>query len=141
MKDYNRSENLINLLTSKLRTISLLYWPGNFLWRNYRLTNKRYARDNRLMSSKRSYRRTRLAPRCRLITSWWCTIYQGSSCSLVKVVRELGLKRRETVWSLSTVFFKKLAKFYSSTRGPGRTNLWFIDYLVLSRSKSYVGKR
>ena len=28
---------------------------------------------------------------------------QGFGCSPIKVVRELGLKRRETVWSLSTV--------------------------------------
>ena len=133
---------LISVHTSILRiSFCLPYWTDNILRMSYRSTDKRYARDNRLMNHASSYRRVSLAPRCRLITSWWCTVYQGSSCSLVKVVRELGLKRRETVWSLSTVFFKKLAKFYSSTRGPGRTNLWFIDYLVLSRSKSYVGKR
>jgi len=30
-------------------------------------------------------------------------IFQGSACSAVKMVRELGLERRETVWSLSVV--------------------------------------
>jgi len=28
-------------------------------------------------------------------------------CSIIKVVRELGSKRRETVWSLSVVFYEK----------------------------------
>ena len=116
----------------------LSYWTDKFLRKSYRSTDKRYARDNRLMNFMSSYWGVRLAPRCRLITSWWCTIYQGSSCSLVKVVHELGLKRRETVWSLSTVFYTKLATIYFSTRGPGRINLWFIDCCNKSRSKSYV---
>jgi len=66
-----------------------------------RLTNKRYARDNRLMFSERSYWRERLAPRCRLITSWLWRGFQGFVCSPIKVVRELGLDRREAGWSLS----------------------------------------
>jgi hypothetical protein len=36
------------------------------------------------------------------------TIFQGSVCSTVKMVRELGLERRETVWSLSAAMMKKL---------------------------------
>ena len=36
----------------------------------HRSTDKRYAGDNRLMTPKSPYRRSRLAPRCRLITSW-----------------------------------------------------------------------
>jgi len=67
-----------------------------------------------------------LAPRCRLITTWWCTSYQGFGCSPIKVVRELGLERRETVWSLSTVALLKKTSFYFSTRGPRRNNLWFM---------------
>jgi len=118
---------LISVPTSILRIYCLPYWTDNVLRISYRSTDKRYAGDNRLMNLTSSYWRIRLAPRCRLITSWWCTIYQGSGCSPVKVVRELGLKRRETVWSLSTVFLKKLTKLYPSTRGPGRTNLWYID--------------
>jgi len=47
--------------------------------------------------------RVRLAPRCRLITSWSWSWFQGFGCSPNKVVRELGLERRETVWSLSTI--------------------------------------
>jgi len=49
------------------------------------------------------YRRDRLAPRCRLITSWSCNRLQGFGCSPIKVVRELGSERRETVRSLSTI--------------------------------------
>jgi len=49
------------------------------------------------------YWRNRLAPRCRLITSWGCKWSQGFGCSPIKVVRELGLERRETVWSLSSI--------------------------------------
>ena len=48
-----------------------------------------------------------MAPRCRLITSWLGIIFQGLICSIIKVVRELGSKRRETVWSLSVVFYEK----------------------------------
>ncbi len=36
-----------------------------------------------------------LAPRCRLITSWGCSRSQGFGCSPIKVVRELGSKRRQ----------------------------------------------
>jgi hypothetical protein len=35
------------------------------------------------------------------------TIFQGSVCSTVKMVRELGSERRETVWSLSATKMKK----------------------------------
>ena len=35
--------------------------------------------------------------------SWGCSRSQGYGCSPFKVVRELGSKRRETVWSLSAV--------------------------------------
>ena len=55
------------------------------------------------MAPESPYRRGRLAPRCRLITSWLWRGFQGFVCSPIKVVRELGLERRETVRSLSTV--------------------------------------
>src|SRR5687767_15695649 len=70
------------------------------MWNCHRSTDKRYARDNRLIESKSSYRRLGLAPRCRLITSWGWRRSQGSGCSPVKVVHELGLERRETVRSV-----------------------------------------
>jgi len=54
------------------------------------------------MAPESPYRRGRLAPRCRLITSWLWRGFQGFVCSPIKVVRELGLERRETVRSLST---------------------------------------
>jgi len=53
------------------------------------------------MVSESPYRRDRLAPRCRLITSWSWRRFQGFGCSPIKVVRELGSERRETVRSLS----------------------------------------
>jgi len=40
------------------------------------------------------------------------------------VVRELGSERRETVWSLSTVGFRKLRGLNLSTRGSGKVNRW-----------------
>ena len=55
------------------------------------------------MPLESSYRQGRLAPRCRLITSWLRRVFQGFVCSPIKVVRELGLDRRETGRSLSTV--------------------------------------
>ena len=42
------------------------------------------------MGDESSYRSTRLPPRCRLITSSWCTSWEGFDCSSIKVVRELG---------------------------------------------------
>src|SRR2546430_6221902 len=69
------------------------------MWNCHRSTDKRYARDNRLIESKSSYRRLGLAPRCRLIASWGWRRSQGSGCSPVKAVRELGSERRETVRS------------------------------------------
>ena len=46
-------------------------------WTGYCSTDKRYARDNRLMTPERRYRRGRLAPRCRLVTSWLRKRFQG----------------------------------------------------------------
>ena len=48
----------------------------------------------------------------------------------MKVVRELGLERRETVWSLSTVDNGKMRGSQSSTRGPNRVDLWCIGCLI-----------
>ncbi len=39
--------------------------------------------------------------RCRLVTSSSCRRFEGFGCSPIKVVRELGLIRRKTVWFLS----------------------------------------
>jgi len=48
------------------------------------------------------------------------------------VVRELGLERRETVRSLSTVSAIELRKPNLSTRGLGREYQWFIGYFFKS---------
>ena len=90
----------------------------------HRSTDKRYAGDNRLISPKSPHRRGGLAPRCRLITSWGWSRSQGFGCSPIKVVRELGLERRETVRSLSAVGEGDLRGSVPSTRGPGWTHLW-----------------
>jgi hypothetical protein len=89
------------------------------VWNGRRSTDKRYSGDNRLITPKSPYRRRGLAPRCRLIASWGCSRSQGSGCSPVKAVRELGLERRETVRSLSSVGVGELRRFVPSTRGPG----------------------
>src|ERR1700716_869913 len=91
------------------------------MWNCHRSTDKRYARDNRLILPKSSYRRQGLAPRCRLITSWGWRRSQGSGCSPGKVVHELGSERRETVRSVSVVGGGVLRGADPSTRGPGRT--------------------
>ena len=93
-------------------------------WKGHRSTDKSYPGDNRLISPKSPYRRGGLAPRCRLITSWGCSRSQGYGCSPFKEVRELGLKRRETVWSLSAVGVGRLTGAAPSTRGPEWTHLW-----------------
>ena len=49
---------------------------------------------------------------------------QGFGCPPIKVVRELGSERRETVRSLSAVGVGDLSGAVLSTRGPGWTYLW-----------------
>ncbi|CCG06582.1 Putative uncharacterized protein, partial [Pararhodospirillum photometricum DSM 122] len=97
---------------------------GGPAWKGHRSTDKRYSGDNRLILPKSPHRRQCLAPRCRLITSWGWSRSQGFGCSPIKVVRELGLERRETVRSLSTVGVGNLRGAVPSTRGPGWTSLW-----------------
>src|SRR5882757_1153836 len=58
------------------------------------LSDKSYPGDNRLIAPNSSHRRRCLAPRCRLISSWRRSIFQGSGCSPVKEVRELGSERK-----------------------------------------------
>ena len=45
-------------------------------------------------------------------------------CSRIKVVRELGSERRETVRSLSVVGAGGVRRAAPSTRGPGWTDRW-----------------
>ena len=96
------------------------------VWKGRRLTDKSYPGDNRLIPPNSSHRRWCLAPRCRLVTSWRRIRFQGLGCSPIKVARELGSERRETVRSLSVVGVGKLRRSVLSTRGPGWTHLWCI---------------
>ena len=89
-----------------------------------RLSDKSYSGDNRLVLPKSPNRRQCSAPRCRLISSWGCSRSQGYGCSPFKVVRELGLERRETVRSLSAVGVGGLREAAPSTRGPEWTDRW-----------------
>ena len=115
-------------LTSRTETKVAHSDPVASMWKGHRSTDKRYLRDNRLILPKSPHRREGLAPRCRLITSWGWSRSQGYGCSPSKVVRELGSKRRETVWSLSAVGVRDLRGAVLSTRGPGWTYLWCTGY-------------
>ena len=86
------------------------------MWNCHRSTDNRYSGDNRLIGLESSHRQPGLAPRCRLILSWGCIRSQGSGCSPVKRVRELGSERRETVRSLSDVGVRILEGEFSSVR-------------------------
>ena len=82
-----------------------------------------------LISPKSPYRRGGLAPRCRLIIMPGAVgRSQGLGCSPIKVVRELGSERRETVRSLSIAGARNLKGAAPSTRGPEWTNQWCIGY-------------
>ena len=98
--------------------------PAVCAWKCRRSPDKSYPGDNRLISPKRPQRRGGLAPRCRLVTSWGCIRSQGFGCSPIKVARELGSERRETVRSLSVAGAGDLKGAVLSTRGPGWTDLW-----------------
>ena len=65
--------------------------------------DKSYPGDNRLVGAESPYRRACSTPRCRLILSWGWRRSQGFGCSPIKRVRELGLDRRKTGWTLSAV--------------------------------------
>ena len=104
--------------------------PAVCEWKCRRSTDKSYPGDNRLISPKSPHRRGGLAPRCRLVASWGCSSSQGLVCSPIKAVRELGSKRRETVWSLSVVGVGGLREFPLSTQGPGGTWLRWSSCLA-----------
>ena len=120
----NAKASLTARMTVRAETKVGVSDPAVCEWKCRRLTDKSYPGDNRLISPKSPHRRGGLAPRCRLITSWGCIRSQGFGCSPIKVVRELGSERRETVRSLSVVGAGYLMGAVPSTRGPGRTNLW-----------------
>ena len=120
----NAEASLTARLTGRAVTKVGVSDPAVCEWKCRRSTDKSYPGDNRLISPKSPHRRGGLAPRCRLITSWGCIRSQGFGCSPIKVVRELGSERRETVRSLSVVGVGNLRGSVPSTRGPGWTHLW-----------------
>ena len=123
-KSVNAEASLTARLTGRAGTKVGVSDPAVCDWKCRRSTDKSYPGDNRLISPKRTQRRGGLAPRWRLITSWGCLRSQGFGCSPIKVVRELGSERRETVRSLSVVGEGYLRGSVPSTRGPGWTHLW-----------------
>ena len=126
-KSANAEVSLTARLTGRAVTKVGVSDPVVCEWKCHRSTDKSYPGDNRLISPKSPHRRGGLAPRCRLITSWGCIRSQGFGCSPIKVVRELGSERRETVRSLSVVGAGYLRGADLSTRGPGRTHLRCIS--------------
>ena len=120
----NAKASLTARLTGRAVTKVGVSDPAVCEWKCRRSTDKSYPGDNRLISPKSPHRRGGLAPRCRLITSWGCIRSQGFGCSPIKVVRELGSERRETVRSLSVAGVRDLKGAVLSTRGPGWTYLW-----------------
>ena len=118
-KSVNAKASLTARLTGRAVTKVGVSDPVVCEWKCHRSTDKSYPGDNRLISPKSSHRRGGLAPRCRLITSWSGSTFQGLGCSPIKVVRELGSERRETVRSLSVAGGGYLKGVGPSTRGPG----------------------
>ena len=96
--------------------------PAVCEWKCRRSTDKSYPGDNRLISPKSPHRRGGLAPRCRLVASWSGSTFQGLGCSPIKAARELGSKRRETVWFISIAGARSLREAAPSTRGPEWTD-------------------
>ena len=71
----------------------------------------------------------------RLILSWGWSRSQGSGCSPVKRVRELGSERRETVRSLSDVGVRILEGEFSSVREDLEKQTYGVP-VVLPRAKA-----
>jgi len=74
---------------------------GLSVWKEDRLSDQRYSKDNSVVSPASPDQWGGSRPRCRLKVSWWCSRCQGCGCSPPKTLRELGSERRETVWFLS----------------------------------------
>ena len=80
-----------------------------------RLSDKSYSGDNRLVVPKSPNRRHSSAPRCRLRISWGWRRSQGFGCSPIKILRELGSDRSETVLRYST-YYKTVIEQSESSR-------------------------
>ena len=116
------------------KSVIMIRWP--FMER-LSLTNKSYARDNRLIIPKSSHCRDCLAPRCRLILSRISRKIQGYVCSTFKKVRELGLERRETVWFLSPVGVKRLRITMCQYEKTAFINVNIIIFIIII-SNTYI---
>ncbi len=131
----NAKASLTARLTGRAVTKVGVSDPAVWEWNCRRSTDKSYPGDNRLISPKSPHRRGGLAPRCRLITSWGWSRSQGFGCSPIKVVRELGSERRETVRSLSAMGVGYLRGFAPSTKGPE----WTYQLCICCFAKSIAG--
>jgi len=125
MLKYNDKKLLDREINKLSGDESRFYWSGLQMWNWSRLTDKRYAGDNRLTVYESSYWLDHLAPRCRLIVSWSCRGFQGFGCSPIKTVHELGLERCEAVRSLSTIRWW-VEVFVLSTRGLVVNDYWLF---------------
>ena len=121
-KSIKAEGSLTARLTGRAGTKVGLSDPVEREWNCHRSTDKSYPGDNRLISPKSPYRRGGLAPRCRLVSSWGWRRSQGLGCSPIKVVRELGSERRETVRSISIAGVRYMREAAPSTRGPEWTD-------------------
>ena len=126
LRGVNAKASLTARLTGRAVTKVGVSDPAVCEWKCRRSTDKSYPGDNRLISPKSPHRRGGLAPRCRLIILGLNSVPKRFGCSPIKVVRELGSERRETVRSLSVVGVGYLKSAVPSTRGPGWTHRWRI---------------
>ena len=95
----------------------------------WRLTDKSYPGDNRLVPPKRPERRRSSAPRCRLTTSWGWRRSQGFGCSPIKVVRELGSDRSDAKMRGVQLLSSNTLAFEPSE--PALRVLVFLSYRLL----------
>ena len=87
--------------------------------------------------------------RCRLTASWGGSTSQGSVCSPVKAVRELGSERRKTVRSLSSrgegflrgtdpsknLLLREVIRDDNTANNGGiLSKLWYVDNYYCTRS-------
>ena len=98
----------------------------------WRLTDKSYSRDNRLVPPKSSYRRRSSAPRCRLTLSWGWRRSQGYGCSPFKKVRELGSNRLVIEFTRSKVIY------YWRSRGFDCRIVWTPEVHVILRNSKEI---
>jgi len=60
---------------------------GLSVWKEDRLSDQRYSRDNSVVSPASPDQWGGSRPRCRLKVSWWCSRCQGCGCSPPKTLR------------------------------------------------------